>query len=504
MILNSNRKEDYVHQSNPYDPKVHRKSLEDPLRYHRRSSIPFLDRRPAVRFIRSVDLRKASVAGPNAPTYFKGDDTKKSILKKTNFPILVDITEIHLHSDKSGSNISSTNDDLENCRCKSDVIMEKFSKAERLSRGGLDVLTFPTSTHRIEPLSRFQGCMTIAICTIDIYTAATEYLELRKSKDLEFKAVVDVAYQMQLEAGSLQTTAKKFLALAKIRYQEWDELLKRNIEFRVDQSKLSYPIYTHKRMPESVTLLEDNMDSKNPEMIEGCVRIYRKHPEGRISLLCDVAGVDRSDVPISFQESSLEKQMEIVKILTSHGKDLLLFSNNCLNQGLDVLQDHEIDDAFRYIQRKLNSLEYDDYFDPLAALELKNGFGELTSRKAELLNTAEQIFEQCRWISYFTKIFHRYAKQSLKGKSNSSGSLSSCCSGSASKRKLLQLLGIVSVDDILILLPLSHRIAENIFEFRDLDLLHEGENQGSSFNSGLPEFTEVSAPDLLNSRAQKR
>ncbi|ODM94384.1 hypothetical protein Ocin01_12292 [Orchesella cincta] len=492
-------KEDFV-PSMHYDPKVHRKSLEDPSRYYRRSSIPFVDRRPAVRFIRAVDQRKASLVGPNSPTS-SSRDPRKSILKKSSFPILVDVTELHLRNDKSGSTISSTNDDLENCRCKTDVIMEKFTKAERLCRGGVDVLTFPTSTHRIEPLSRFQGCMTIAISTTDLYTTTPQFLELRRSKLNDIRSVVDVAYQMQLEAGSLLSTAKKFLTLSKLRFREWDDLLKRNIEFRVDHSKLSYPIYTHKRMPESVTMLEESFDCSSHDSVEGCVRIYRKHPEGRITLLCDVAGIDRPEFPVNFEESPIEKQMEIIKIVTSHGRDLLLYGNNCLSQGLDILQDHEIDDAFRFIHRKLNSLEYDDYFDPLAALELKNAFAELVSRKAELLNTAEQIMEHCKWITNFTKLFHRYLKQSMRGGGGKSEGCSSCCSSSGSKKKMLQLLGIVSVDDILILLPLSHRIAENIFEFPDLEsLLEDGKSRHAS---EIPEFSEVSIPDLLPSRNKK-
>lgn len=352
-----------------YDERVKRRSYEDPSRQHRRSSIPFVDRTPAVRFIRAIDQRKASVAGPNQPS---GDDSSgKPILKKTNFPILV-----HKDGDTTEGQMT-VNDELENCRNTTDMIMERISRAERIARGSMDVLTFPTATRRVEALSRYDGCMTISVCTIDILTTSKDFaVEKKKQSHVisDLQSVIDVAQEMIDKADAYHSTAKKFLSRSKKRYNEWEKLVKRSSDFKIDHMKMKYPIYTTRRMPESVTMYEDALEDRQSCGFDGLLRISRKYPEEIITLHIDsTESIDLVN-PVNFQESSLETQVETCKLLTTHGKDLLMYSDNCLSQGLEVLFDDELDEAFGALHKKIGHFEYDDNFDPLCALELKVNF----------------------------------------------------------------------------------------------------------------------------------
>lgn len=367
-----------------YDPNVRKRSIEDPIRQHRRSSIPFADRTPAVRFIRAIEQRKSSLSGPYLP---KVEEPSKTILKKSNHPILVTPSghEVQqIHSDTS--HISTTNDELETCRLKAELIMDKASRSERLARGAMDVLTFPTATRRVEALSRLQGCVTICVCIIQICVTSDEFQskqppDMRKSICQQLNGVVEMVQKIKNEAISLCSTAKQFLTFCKHRYNDWEELFKRNNEFKIDHSKLNYPIYTHKRMPESVTLFEDALDEHNVGMrnrLDGYIRAFRKYPEGTITIHCDMAEKSVNAVEeggpqdfVTFQDCPLETQVEIIQYIVSHMKDLLTHGNLCLTQGLQAAQDLEMDDAFKYIHQKINNLEYDNYFDPLCALELK-------------------------------------------------------------------------------------------------------------------------------------
>lgn len=353
-----------------YDEKVKRRSLDDPLRYHRRSSIPFVDRKPAVRFIRNVQQSEPSESGPKTPA--NDDSSKHPILKKSNFPILVSSGS---DSGEAGrESIGTTNDELDNCKNKTDLIMDKISRAERIARGSMDVLTFPTATRRVEALSRYQGSLTISICTLDILTSSSAYeKDKKKSRQIvsQLQPVVDCVQEMQNHANSFQSTAKTFLSRAKRRYNEWETLLKRNSEFKMENSKLNYPIYSHKRPPESVTLFEDTVEDPQGHSIDGYVRICRKYPEDQITVHCDTSEQADQFDPITFQDSSIETQAEVIKFVTKHGKELLGYSDAYLGQGLEMLVDKEIDEAFDVIQRKIKSIQYDDCFDPLCALELK-------------------------------------------------------------------------------------------------------------------------------------
>lgn len=349
-----------------YDERVKRKSHEDPSRHHRRSSIPFVDRTPAVRFIRLIEQRKASVAGPNQPS---GDDpSKKPILKKTDFPILVN------KDGPTSAGQMTVNDELENCRNTTDMIMERISRAERIARGSMDVLTFPTATRRVEAMSRYQGCMTICVCSLDILTNSKDFaVEKKKGSEVvsDLQSVIDTAHDMIRQADALQNTAKKFLSRSKKRYNEWEGLVKQSADFKIDHMKMKYPIYTTRRMPESVTMYEDALEDRQSCGFDGLVRISRKYPEEIITLHIDSCETMDLIDPVNFQESSLETQVEAAKLLTTHGRDLLIYSDNCLCQGLEVLFDDELDEAFGALHKKIGHFEYDDNFDPLCALELK-------------------------------------------------------------------------------------------------------------------------------------
>ncbi|ODM97241.1 hypothetical protein Ocin01_09440 [Orchesella cincta] len=439
-----------------YDEKVQRKSIENPSKHHRRTSIPWQDRTPAVKYISAIEKRKASVAGPYDPTK---RDPNKPILKKQT-------AALHEGADGNANPpdgmSSNTNDELENCRNKTELIMEVMTKAERLARGCIDILTFPPAGNQLEVLSRFQGCMVISTSIIDTFSISQEYTESKnKNSDKlpNLQTLINNSTELQKEAEKLNSTANKLHSLVKQRIHKWDSILSKNSDFKVESTKLDYPIYSRKSMPESATVFEHFVDEENRYPVEGYCSITRPLPAEVIHLHCEDFDNGKLCDDVDFVNCPMAKQLDIINIITGHGKELLECSNNCLHNALVSLQNQEIDDAFDWIHGRLSKLQYDNNYDPLCALELKNACGEVAARKAELLNISDQILKHVKWVVAFTGTFLRFTKQSLYG-----GGFLSCCKPSCSKEKLLDLIGPVGMVGIQIFLPLSNTIAQTVFQ----------------------------------------
>ncbi|CAL8110139.1 unnamed protein product [Orchesella dallaii] len=438
-----------------YDDNVKRKSIENKSKNHRKSSIPYADRTPAVRYISAIEKRKSSLAGPHDPSK---RDPNRPILKKQ-------VSTLHDGNENASiTDSADANDELENCRCKTELIMELMTKAERLARGSMDILSFPPAGNVAEVLSRFHGCMTICVCTIHAFSTSKEYSEYKNKGSEQLSKIMNNSVELHKEAEKLSSTSNKFLTKVKQRISEWEAILKKNSEFyQVESKKLDYPIYSRKSMPESATVFEHFVDEENRYPVEGFCGMSRTPSDGVIHLHCEDYESTKLCDDLDFVKCEADKQIGIISIITSHGKDLVECSNNCLNNGLISLQRQEIDNAYTWVQTRLSKINYEGNYDPLCALELKNVCAEVAARKSELLNVAEQISSHVKWVVNFTGTFLRFTKQSLYG-----AGLLSCCKSSCTQDKLLQIIGPVATVNLQIFLPLSDTIAENVFQLQRL------------------------------------
>lgn len=347
-----------------YGDGLRKRSLEDPQRYHRRSSIPFMGRKPSVRFIRTVEQNKRSISGPKIPHPERA--TTKPILKKTNAPILI-ASDAEFH-------YGETNDTLQSCRDSTEKLLEQISRAERVARGSMDILTFPCATRRLEILSRYYGCLVVCITCVQLLYTSKEFKESKSSASIHKLSceIVALAKELSNSASSLCSSAKKLLSRMKRRYREADAIFASNSEFKVVRTTLVYPIYTHRRMPESVSVYEDNDEEDILQnSLDSYMRIYRQLPDEAVYCHFDTSSQTDLYEPIDLDLSPVLAKQEMTKFVIKHGGGILKTSNKVLQQSIEMMGDLELNEYINLLKEKLNLLQYDDKYDPLCSLELK-------------------------------------------------------------------------------------------------------------------------------------
>lgn len=266
-------------------------------REYRKSSTPFANRTAKVRFNRIETCITSLAPGPYNPVI--GGSTAeeeikqemKSILKKTEHPILVDLSVLSAASSISQKKSTKTlsNDELMVCVSLAERIIVHFSKAERQMRAVFDILSFPNTTKSVELMGRFRATMMVSIDSIhniaiqqqesgellglafgenknsSISSDINEKKPKEKKLSKEMTRLNNLAESLFHIITNCDTNSKKFLATNKKLSAQWDYLLKKKGEFHIELQKTKQAIY-HQVMPECVTLYEDFVEAEGTKL----------------------------------------------------------------------------------------------------------------------------------------------------------------------------------------------------------------------------------------------
>ncbi len=113
----------------------------------------------------------------------------------------------------------------------------------------------------------------------------------------------------------------------------------------------------------------------------------------------------------NYSSCPIVTQFEFVREFIHHARDLILHSEENLLRGLQTLHEPNLSEGYETIRYKINETQYDNFFDPLCALELRNALGELVQRKADLLNICRKTLEAMKWVEEEAELVHRFANQ---------------------------------------------------------------------------------------------
>jgi len=423
---------------------------------HRKSSIPFANRSPKVRFLRGAKSHGVTETGPCSPIVGNEEQKMvkkmKSILKKSEHPILIDV---NLLSKLDIDEISSamTNDLLGNCKMAVDQETQRLYTSERQARGAIDIVTFPSAYSIVEPFSRVLGTLIMCIETLEI-------LRKQDNSNLPTNTILKQIGNAIQDFLSIVTTcegqAKKFRSRSGDVFKQWTNVMKIKSEFYIEHNKINIPVYPNKTMPENVTLYEDVRDENERYLYDGIVTL---------ALVKQVVCVwsesnDGLGIRQAFSNMTLDQQCEIIITLINHSKDLVLHSSRYITSALKTLTDVDYNDGFENVRKRLTAITFDDYFDPICGLDLKNSFGELIERKCELLNIANKMYQNMiRARKLITKLYH-FTLQIVQGQSEPK--LACCpCSNFYTKEKLLS--NFRTITEVAINVPMSTYFQNIVF-----------------------------------------
>jgi hypothetical protein len=436
---------------------------------HRKSSIPFSDRFPKVRFLRLVEPHGEDDRGNHLPIPKDSkailfEKSLQPILKKSDFPILVDV---HLLEPDSAPNFNdfedkatnlTTNEVLESCANNVEQIVQIFSRAERQARGAIDILTFPVASGSLEPLARFEGNLVVAILSVEKVPSVINENSMFPSQVSPLTGVIELTEQLLEDIRITQHHASHLKKKAKLRHQQWKSLLSRKGDFRIEDNPTQTPIYSQKRMPESVTLYEDVLDEDRRYRFDGSTRIYRYSND--IMLFID-ADLGQFQPDLDYPEEVNHQQLVVIsETALDNAKELVLYAQKQILMAIETISENQLmEKGFNCIKDKILHLEFDAFFDPLCALELKNSLGDVVRRKGELLNTSEHTVNFLIMMEKCTKLFLKYSLQVSKEIMTKRPTPERCfgCSKPVTKQSCLETLPGLGNKDFMISIPLTKK-----------------------------------------------
>lgn len=307
-------------------------------------------------------------------------------------------------SDNGGDGV---NQQIEASTSYVEKVIQHFSAAERDARGALDILTFPVaSSTKLESLARFYCGFTVAIVCIEDLLIVTA-----KSKSKEFKAYVNQVHQLAknllADLATFEKESKELLKKARQRNKQWGRLLISRGEFRIEERRSSsIPIYLRKTMPESVTLYENEIDPDSKTFrSDGKAQFFRT--EGELAVMVEL----REEVISRTQEELDEGELFcLIKCLMIQSSELIRCATQRLIKANKCLDNAVFDEEYATLRERIANLEFDTYFDPLCALELKSTLSEVTAQKEELVNTTRHVGMYGDKMVHFTNLFMKYCK----------------------------------------------------------------------------------------------
>jgi hypothetical protein len=250
--------------------------IPDRYRQHRKSSLPFADRSPKVRFLKKADEHSNSDHGSHDPfdeTHAQQSiDHSKPILKKSEFPILLNVQV----SGEIQGGCCDINFDIENSVIYVEKVVQAFSSAERESRGSLDILTFPVlNSMGVEALGRFKCTLAVSVVCIEDLRILTAKSHSKKLQDFLHR-VIEGAHGILGELGSFKKETGVLLAKTKGRCKQWGKELISKGEFKFGGTRHSIvPVYAKKVMPENVTVYENEIIGDPKFRTDGNAQFYR-------------------------------------------------------------------------------------------------------------------------------------------------------------------------------------------------------------------------------------
>ena len=421
------------------------------LNSHRRSSIPYGGREVRIKFADHVKFLEPDDPAPHKPIMNSSQyqksllKTKRSNLKKLKHPILIDQPALKAVIAREKLSTKNTNEDLIYCSALAEATTTTFQAAEKLIRGGVDILTFPVpiQSPRVNELGRLKGLWMLVLDCVKIW------IELHGS-DLPSNAGLGTSRIIQT-LTALVECAKKAKASAKLvkkkcekEFSRWEDLLKQHGEFQRIGWRVHHNLYK-KRMPESVTLFED---------VGGIGYLYN----GMVLF-------QRTKEILTFTSESLyvsnynfDGCLDVDKLTVT--SEVIIFSQRMIEAaeknitaGLETLVDPQLEKDFATIRKRVEDTDYDSAYDPLCARELKNCLGELVEFKSELVNTSERTLDAFRWIVGITKHLLQFCSRKLGEE------VPGCCSSKAKSYEdlfdeLTESVGF-QVDEYEVLMPQS-------------------------------------------------
>ena len=399
-------------QQNPPHNRSQYTEYDKRLSHHRKSSIPFLDRAPKIKF-NTIETRITSVKpGPYKPITGKGGskfENKKSNLKDSNFdhPILVDQHRVGLVSLGDSNPKQLTNEEMIFCAAITDNASIIFANAERRTRGAVDILTFPSistikSSH-VETLGRIKK--NFVIIAEGLERLATQYGKAEIVKTERMRRIVQEMLQLKDSGRNIFICTKKLFKYNSRVYKQWSKLLNKSL-------KATAPLYA-KGMPENVTVYEDSLDLK--AVFQGTLDIIWS--PGKLIFTPD----EDDTYEMDFMTCPIEIQFDFIREVIQHVSLMILYSGQNILKALEIVQDPTLSEGYDTIQSRILDLEFDSFFDPACVLELKTALGELVQRKAVLLNITEKTLEAMELVKTITKDLHKFASQIYCGQEGGRG-----------------------------------------------------------------------------------
>jgi len=139
---------------------------------------------------------------------------------------------------------------------------------------------------------------------------------------MDVREIIRITEDLISNCQKGKISVQKLLSKSKSLYEQWQKLLQKKGEFSIEHTKIKIPIYSHKTMPENVTLYEDVVDQDQRYLFERVLKFYLSSNEFVITT-SDV----ENDISIPRSEGlAAEKELIVIKCLLQHSKELIHYS----------------------------------------------------------------------------------------------------------------------------------------------------------------------------------